>query len=85
MTEATGLCKCGHEKDAHYEYFLNGELATRCKECDPMTGHRFGPPVAAVGEPGMTAEERNVLIAMESDTYFSAMYFAADHDFEVSP
>jgi hypothetical protein len=36
------LCTCGHRRDSHYEYILNNHQQTRCKECDPFSGHRGG-------------------------------------------
>lgn len=42
MTKDESLClTCGHEKQDHYEYILNGNPQTRCKSCDPHTGKRM--------------------------------------------
>jgi hypothetical protein len=32
-------CRCGHDREAHYEYVLNGRAQGRCRDCDP-TKHR---------------------------------------------
>lgn len=36
VTPTADWCQCGHRKEDHYEYILNGEPQTRCKGCDPF-------------------------------------------------
>lgn len=42
-------CKCGHSKEEHYSYILNGRPQSRCKGCDPWKGAGGGVFVIDAG------------------------------------
>ncbi len=35
-------CQCGHDRERHYTYILNGREQWRCKWCDPFLGNGRG-------------------------------------------